>query len=134
MTPQEIFDYVACHLANQGRKSEDQRGCCYRTDQGDACAVGCLIPDRAYDAAIEGRSLYKLLDRRKKSLPYNWTEWLEENPWFEKNYPLLFSLQNLHDSTDWFVSQELFESLFRLVARSHSLSDAILENIVLTKR
>jgi predicted RNase H-like nuclease len=59
--PQEVFDTVAQHLIAQGKKSmarlsEDPHPhavCAYRGENGTKCAVGCLIPDEAYDPSIE---------------------------------------------------------------------------------
>lgn len=54
MNNQEVFDKVVTHLRTQNRPSfEDHEGCMYRGPGGTMCAVGCLIPDNVYDAAME---------------------------------------------------------------------------------
>lgn len=64
-----IFQRVSTHLLTQmrqARAAEDDgtEFCRYRMTLEDGtvlrCAVGCLIPDRAYDPLIEGISLYVL--------------------------------------------------------------------------
>lgn len=62
-----IFERVRDHLLTQNRPSSSiGEGCLYRLECMDAskpplrCAVGCLITDEAYDAAIEGRGLSSL--------------------------------------------------------------------------
>jgi hypothetical protein len=53
MTDREIFDKVRAHLLNQGVRAMVNDACRYRTPQGMACAVGCLIPEEFYDPMIE---------------------------------------------------------------------------------
>ncbi len=61
--PQEVFDMVARHLIGQGKRSMGVvpgmggRTCAYRGENGTKCAVGCLIPDEAYDPSIENRGI-----------------------------------------------------------------------------
>ncbi len=57
---QAVFDKVVKHLLTQKRRSEGKQGCAYRGKDGDMCAVGCLISDKAYDPEIEGHSVYYL--------------------------------------------------------------------------
>ena len=56
---QAIYDHVAAHLLRQGRPAidEDEKGsvkCCYRSPDGDRCAIGALIPDARYKRVLEG--------------------------------------------------------------------------------
>ena len=55
-TKQEIFDFVLNHLRIQNNQAYEE-GCKYRTDTGETCAIGCLIPDNAYSSAYEGHSI-----------------------------------------------------------------------------
>jgi hypothetical protein len=61
--PQKVFDTVAQHLIAQGKKSMTRipgssvRGRAYRGENGTKCAVGCLIPDEAYDPSIENKGI-----------------------------------------------------------------------------
>lgn len=51
-TRQEIFDIVVTHFRRQRRPAIGSDGqCVYRTRSYDMCAVGCLIPDSAYEPA-----------------------------------------------------------------------------------
>lgn len=62
----ELFERVRSHLLRQGRRARPATGggCQYRVElaaEGGRvlrCAVGCLIPEDAYDPAIEGTSLF----------------------------------------------------------------------------
>jgi hypothetical protein len=47
------------HCRKQGHQSMLPNGCAYRGDDGDKCAVGCLIPDHLYDARFEGAGIYR---------------------------------------------------------------------------
>ena len=83
-TDQEIFDAVARHLLAQGEKaaSVDEAGhtfCRYRTENGRACAVGCLLTDEEA-AACEGCVA--------DDLPMAWTR---------RHSTLLRELQRVHD-------------------------------------
>lgn len=56
---QEIFNKVFNHLVSQGKPSFRVKDagvywCAYRGNASEACAVGCLITDDAYDSRIEG--------------------------------------------------------------------------------
>lgn len=66
---QSIYDKVARHLYSQGRQammlhtSEDFDGtkfttlmCAYRTDTGEKCAAGAIMPDEAYRKEFEGKN------------------------------------------------------------------------------
>lgn len=58
--------------------------CVYRGDNGQKCAVGCLIPDEIYDTNMEGHGVGEIL--------HTYTL-----PDLVGNYALLSRLQNLHD-------------------------------------
>lgn len=56
---QAIFDKVARHLLTQREKAQEYSvisgsSCRYRTEDGQKCAIGCLIPDELYDSVMEG--------------------------------------------------------------------------------
>jgi len=49
---------------NLGRRSTDELGdCLYRSEDGNACLVGCFIPDHKYDSDIEGESSCEVIDK-----------------------------------------------------------------------
>ena len=59
---EKIYTTVRHHLLTQGRRSErifkdGTSACLYRHPNGDRCAIGCLIPDDAYSADIEGAAI-----------------------------------------------------------------------------
>ncbi len=60
---QELFDKVSKHLLTQGERAVTASSgaglvCCYRTEDGLMCAVGCLIDDKYYHPEFEGVGLY----------------------------------------------------------------------------
>jgi hypothetical protein len=61
-TPQEIFDRVVEHLAQQKTRSFVPSGpyCAYRDGHGRSCAVGALISDDQYDPNFEDGSVWTL--------------------------------------------------------------------------
>jgi len=49
---------------NLGKKAVDDIGKCrYRLDDGNACLVGCFIPDGKYNKAMEGMGAMDVLER-----------------------------------------------------------------------
>lgn len=116
LTAQAIFDRVAKHLLRQGRRSwsTEAGGCAYRGNDGDKCAVGCLILDREYDEAMENRPVCELLD--KGALPMR----------LAPHVGLLTILQMAHDGCDdqHFVPAIL--ARLRNIATDHGLKRAVL--------
>ena len=98
MDRQEVFDKVARHLLMQGKKSVEGLSCLYRSADGSKCAVGCLIPDEAYDPKYEGKGLERLMNVYPKL-----RDTLELSPFPKKRgteMAFLTDLQILHDDVD----------------------------------
>lgn len=93
MTNQEIFDIVAAHLIKQNRRSMRDGRCVYRGENGDMCAVGCLIKDEFYTSALEDHNFFEdsVREAVAKSLSLN------ELSLGSDTYKLLLALQSLHD-------------------------------------
>ena len=115
MNDQEIFDKVAAHLIKQGGPARDENNdCAYRAPNGRTCAVGCLIPDSAYDPDMEGRRAADpvVLDVLESLYP--------------GADPALFSaLQHVHDTTAEDPSDNWFDPLHlrsRLVSLAHNFN------------
>lgn len=88
LTKQEIFDKVRDHLLTQRARSEVAGECCYLSDDGKRCAVGCLIPKHVDTSEFEGR--------RASTLP----EYVLEAMDVERSremYQFLEELQSIHD-------------------------------------
>ena len=69
-TPQQVFDQVAKHLLEQGRKSSKLIGgedeiCLYRGPEGTMCAAGCLIADDEYKDDMERMSWISLVGHNR---------------------------------------------------------------------
>ena len=91
MTLQEIFNRVSQHLLAQGERSTYKGDCAYRGGNGEACAVGCLIKDEAYDPDIEGLSTEHAEVRRALRASIGRVS--------GKAFDLLAELQIVHDYT-----------------------------------
>jgi len=62
MNNQQAFEKSARHILNQGERSIGEDGDCqYRGQNGNMCALGCLIPDRKYDPTFEGRDIFDVI-------------------------------------------------------------------------
>lgn len=74
---------------NNGSASVSENGssCAYRGADGNACAIGCFIPDDVYSKSYEGKGVLKLLQRH----PEIW----EFMPSDDINF--LSRLQTVHD-------------------------------------
>ena len=94
MTKQKIFTKVAKHLLKQNAKSRKTNDgipsgyCAYRGYNGMTCAIGCIIPDEAYELRFEGEGVRglpeTLFKAMKVSYDYNSLIFLRE-------------LQHIHD-------------------------------------
>lgn len=119
LTLQQIFDTVAVHLLTQGKPSKltneyGETQCAYRGSGGRQCAVGVLIPDKYYDADMEGKTVEAVIS--SFSVPG-----LPRDP-LSRAADLLSALQHLHDSfnpQDW-------RTQLGVVAINHKVSDAIM--------
>lgn len=97
----EIFDRVKDHLLTQGVRSSRpmiadngyrHTMCTYRGPEGRSCAIGCLIPDEAYDETIEGLSATSI--DFKKAIKFATKEPADFL------YSMLDDLQWVHDECD----------------------------------
>lgn len=125
MTPQEVFDTVCAHLAQQGRRSVDHKDdgdgyyfarprCAYRGLGGLKCAIGCLIPDEEYDPRMEGMNatdMLRYMERGHKVACPNTYELLSEHTW------LVLELQCAHDTSGQHGRQALQQELLHIAAR-----------------
>ena len=81
-TEQEVFDQIARHLLQQGKRSEEEKLCRYR--EGNLkCAAGCLIGDDEYSEQMEGNK---------------WTTLVYDGKVPAKHKKLILTLQLMHDS------------------------------------
>ena len=99
---QAIFNTVTKHLltqksvsANQCLDDPNDTDCCYRTDDGMKCALGCLIKDELYAPEIEGSIPSQNLENRVNIL-------LAQSIGVDvrdicSNIEFFIKLQNIHD-------------------------------------
>lgn len=115
-TMQQVFDRVALHLLQQGRKSlmEADRTtsvrCAYRGEGGLKCAVGFLISDEAYNEELESCPVHDAgvcfaLNRSGVSTTHGMVE-------------MLGRLQSIHDN----AQPERWLSSLQSIAASHGLT------------
>ena len=70
-----VIERIATHLAKQRAKAESGPNKCeYRSRNGNACAVGCLIPDELYTRSLEGSTIDKIFNGRVKEHGGVWSE------------------------------------------------------------
>lgn len=103
--PMMIFRKVRDHLLQQGERAQHAAfGCLYRTPDGRACAVGCLIPEEFNPMQLKGatasllRTLPQCVAGDLQGAAERWVHAVE--PYHE----LLSALQCLHDFShpgDW---------------------------------
>jgi hypothetical protein len=97
-TDREVFNYISNHLLEQNKRSADLNGCVYRSGNLK-CAVGAVISEKYYYAALEGRMVghdSEIQEIVKSSIP-GW----------EINVAMLIALQDIHDNgepEDWALS------------------------------
>lgn len=130
MKPQEIFEFVITHLANQGSQSNFEYSplkCAYRGSNNKRCAVGCLLPNDVYQPGMEGRAVENLIES-SKVFP-NFHIWLEKNAWFLENRGLLMKLQFFHDSYLPWQSVANFKLSVSELANKYQLSTDFINNL-----
>lgn len=98
---QDIFDYVAEKLMEQGEKSIswEQEVCQYRQEHSDKmlkCAIGWLIPDELYNPGFEdhGGGLEYVLNTLGVT-----TRDVDDDTYFTERYLFFRELQECHDNT-----------------------------------
>lgn len=131
LTVQQVFDRVARHLLEQGKKSLTVAGsnpknytCLYRGPGGTKCAVGAIIPDELYCKEIDN------LDEPAAVMPGGGVSddsdgLLQQILWEAgvpaDGYALLDKLQDVHDGYD----VEQWPQQLREVAGRFGLKDGV---------
>lgn len=105
---QEVFNQAAEHLLHQRKKSqvyssESQASvCCYRSDTGLRCAVGCFIADDEYIPEIEGFTWHYSMFPNLMAATNEQKEFMaryDVTNWPKQTNVLLVKLQVIHDSS-----------------------------------
>lgn len=129
MTPQDIFDRVCDHLAEQkGRAIAGDGFCQYRAPNGLKCAVGALIPDHLYDPRMDapydvgdepwdyGGGVMSIANGIRDGV------YSPELRWIIEQEMLLSDLQSVHDVSDNWESSGAMRGALANVARMHDLN------------
>jgi hypothetical protein len=121
---QEIFDTVASHLFEQGKRATDHdgRSCAYRGLDGTSCAVGCLIPDELYDTSIEFATYMSFSFRATPA-----RQAIFEALGGHDTYELLKALQSAHDEPVNWESEVNMRATLSAIASRFDLNPYILE-------
>lgn len=101
-TDNQIIDFVAARLAEQGRKSQQEGcvhgGCLYRGPNNTKCAFGWLIPDSEFNSDMEQIGAGSVIETYF--------------PAAENYIDLISALQNVHDGIPvdkWAAAFELLK-------------------------
>lgn len=95
-TEQEVFDHVVGHLRQQGKQCKlgpVSESCAYRNAAGEACAAGCLIFDKDYEAAIEA-------GKKLEQEPWSWIH-DKLGLTYGAHIELVSRLQTIHDALEY---------------------------------
>lgn len=119
MTPQEVFDKVADHLARQKIQAIDANGLCMlKNAKGQMCAVGCLIPKEEYNFEMEehsGLSFCAVGD-----ISNIFSRWINDN--YRDHIPLLSELQEVHDQTVCISGTYNWGYTLQVLSKIHNLT------------
>lgn len=119
MTEQEVYNQARKHLLTQNKKSTlsaDQKAsildalfteCAYRGVGNCKCVIGCFIPDKQYEIAMEGKSVGSLITRYK----------FIEDIFKGISESFLNDLQKIHDN----FPEHLWESKLNDFAKKYDL-------------
>lgn len=121
MKPQEIFNTVAKHLFDQGKRSTDKQFCRYHNEDGLKCAVGVLIEDDVYFPEMDSgnKTIKTLVDHHPDKFP----------DWVKENLGLLQSLQSVHDKQhNWETEDNMINALIE-VASVYEVSPDVLDDL-----
>lgn len=120
LTNQQILDKGVRHLRKQGVRALDSSvrnhpnpKCVYRTYDGLRCGVGGLIPKKLYDPSIEGARVSDLLEPLNERTALL-KKILDKIGVSRRSWPLLSSLQSLHDTYHPNKWEERFQEIAEL--------------------
>lgn len=119
MTKQQVFNKVAKHLLRQQRKAVNGVSCVLRDEDGNRCAIGCLIPKKYVDrGTVDNEMGTEALAALPKTSALRKAIGVD----IPGRMKFLAELQEIHD--DYSVS-DWDEELHELAAKNH-LSRAVL--------
>lgn len=120
MQAQEIYDTIVKHLFQQGKRSQNDRYCCYRGPDDTKCSIGAILPDELYYPEMEGNKTIKAI--------------INENPdrfpqWMVDNLGLLSELQNAHDKNFHWEHPDNMRKALEKIAEVYKVSPSILKRV-----
>ncbi len=120
LNPQAVFETVARHLFAQSRQALVDGECYYRTPDGLRCAAGCMIPDEAYDPAMENKLIRHVVE--------NFPQVSHLQPVLK----LLQGLQSVHDDNNAWFSVTTMRRQLHSVGFDHGLDTDFLNTLSFT--
>jgi len=100
-TPQQWFDTVMAHLRQQECRSANGRMCALRGSLGNACAIGCTIPDD-HISLVDDNTLGIDKDFMIRYADLDGVAWPDPEKYgFHVIYGLALQMQELHDKHWW---------------------------------
>lgn len=124
MKRQEMFEFIARHLFDQGDRAMGYSEiygvdvCMYRGRGGTTCAVGCLIPDRFYKENMEGKSITNLIEEKREGLGF-----------LNRHESFLYGMQAVHDEPIFWRYTERMRKALRDVAKEYNLKSDFLNEL-----
>ncbi len=118
LTPKDIFERMKTHLLAQNAVSEDDTGSCrLRSPDGRKCAIGSLVRDEVYEAALEGVGIsYYRHAHDGKLLRALYA--LNVNAYDPNVIELLMELEQIHDD----ASVDQWPHLLSALGRRHAFA------------
>ena len=110
MTPQEIFDTVGVHLLTMKEQSRSQidKTCAYRGDNGARCAAGIILPDEYYRPWMDDECKSPINAQGFRLNSTLMVDIIRYNPdalpaWMVSNGELISELQSVHDNDEYWL-------------------------------
>lgn len=120
----EISETIRDHLTKQNVPAHNSDGeCVYKADNGNMCAVGCLIKPEHYNKDFEGLGIDEIIVQNAVHASTGLEFTNREFPGKDPVYILLSSWQQYHDEEyqDYVAGVEHFGQPARSPAKFHEL-------------
>lgn len=102
---QDIVEFVAMHMATQGRPAEKEGACMYRDDEGGSCAIGCMLDERTA-RALRSKTIENVLSDIHPSL----------NGWDKEDVDFLTQVQEAHDEAASLSSRKFIQNFSKMLS------------------
>jgi hypothetical protein len=108
---QKAFNAAVKHARKQKACAKNSDGyCCYRTNDGKRCFIGCILPNRLYSPKMEENRFSALLNKFSGSFLFGWKYVTLDKAFGD-------ALQSVHDNMD----VDYWETGLQQLANSYGL-------------